>query len=61
MPDALCLVDARPTNSVTAEIQKLGRVMRRSPGKKFALVHDHGFYNYARHQSAIESFFAEGH
>ena len=41
-PAVLCLVDARPyRQAVIAQLQKLGRVMRASPGKEFGLVLDH--------------------
>ena len=50
VPDVLCLIGARPyRKSLAAHIQQIGRVMRPSPGKEFALVLDfagnvHGFY-----------------
>ena len=58
-PDALCLVDARPTMSLTSEIQKLGRVMRPAQGKTFALVLDHA-NNYLRHYDDLRDFFENG-
>ena len=38
VPDVLCGIDARPnTSSLTEVVQKLGRVMRASPGKDYGL------------------------
>ncbi len=60
VPDVLCLIGARPyRKSLAAHIQQIGRVMRPSPGKEFALVLDfagnvHGFYE------EMMDFFAEG-
>ena len=62
VPDTLCLVDARPLrSSVTAHIQKLGRVMRSSPetGKEFGLLLDHAG-NFLRHSAFTEQFWANG-
>ena len=42
VPDVLCGIDARPNSlSLAAVIQKMGRVMRYSPGKEYALWLDH--------------------
>ena len=42
VPDVLCGIDARPnSSSLAAVIQKMGRVMRYSPGKEYALWLDH--------------------
>ena len=60
VPDVLCLIGARPyRKSLAAHVQQIGRVMRPSPGKEFALVLDfagnvHGFYE------EMMDFFAEG-
>ena len=60
IPDALCLVIARPyRKAFMAHIQMLGRIMRKAEGKKIGLVLDFagnslGFYH------ETEKFFAEG-
>ena len=60
VPDALCLISARPyRKSLAAHIQQIGRIMRSSPGKEFGLVLDHAG-NYLRHSIATEAFWAEG-
>ena len=62
-PRALCLIDARPyRNSLAAHLQKLGRIMRTSPGKEFGLVLDHtgDGSNYRRFEDAAEDFWANG-
>ena len=60
VPDALCLVNARPyRKSLASHIQQLGRIMRPSPGKAFGLVLDHAD-NYRRHVDATEDFWASG-
>ena len=60
VPDALCLISARPyRKSLAAHIQQIGRIMRSSPGKEFGLVLDHAG-NYLRHAYATEAFWAEG-
>lgn len=42
VPDVLCGVDARPyRKSLSAQIQKMGRLMRPAPGKEFGLWLDH--------------------
>ena len=41
-PAASCLIMARPTKSLTVHIQMIGRVLRTAPGKKDALILDHG-------------------
>ena len=59
-PDAQILVDARCyRKSLMAQLQKLGRIMRPSPGKEFGLVLDHAG-NYIRFASALEEFWASG-
>ena len=59
VPDALCLVDARPYRQLMPQIQKIGRVMRSSPGKTFGLVLDH-CGNMSRHWDALHQFWAHG-
>ena len=60
VPDALCLISARPyRSSLAAHIQQLGRIMRPSPGKSFALVLDH-VGNFLRFADATEAFWAAG-
>jgi len=41
MPEANCLIMARPTKSLIYHIQALGRVLRVAPGKENALILDH--------------------
>ena len=60
VPDARCLIAARPyRRSVSAHIQQLGRVMRPAPGKEFGLILDH-CENYLRFAERTEKFWAEG-
>ena len=60
VPDALCLISARPyRKSLTGHIQQIGRIMRASPGKEFGLILDHSG-NFLRHAIATESFWAAG-
>ena len=60
VPDILIGVDARPLRkSLSNHIQKLGRVMRSSPGKKQVLWLDHAG-NYLRFQADTDRIFAEG-
>ena len=60
VPDALCLVSARPyRKSVASHIQQLGRIMRAYPGKEYGLVLDHAG-NYLRHADAVEEFWLRG-
>lgn len=41
LPAIECIIDAAPTASLGRHLQKIGRVMRTSPGKSRAVVHDH--------------------
>lgn len=41
MPQADCLIIARPTKSLNYHLQAIGRVLRPSPGKENALILDH--------------------
>ena len=60
VPDALCLISARPyKSSLASHIQQLGRVMRASPGKEFALLLDHAG-NYLRFAYQLEHFWDIG-
>lgn len=60
VPDALCLISARPySKSFTAHIQQIGRIMRASPGKDFGLVLDHA-QNYSRWFGDTEDFWVNG-
>ena len=60
IPDALCLVVARPyRKSLSGHIQMLGRIMRPSPGKSFGLVLDHAS-NFLRFAAPTEYFFEHG-
>ncbi len=55
VPDILCGIAARPyRKSLSSHIQMIGRAMRSSPGKQFALWLDHcgnylGFYDQTEH------------
>jgi len=40
-PNASCMIDALPTNSLIRHVQKVGRVVRRAEGKKNAIILDH--------------------
>jgi len=40
-PEAACMIDAAPTQSLILHVQKTGRVLRTAPGKKDALILDH--------------------
>jgi DNA repair protein RadD len=42
VPALECVVLARPTKSLALYLQMVGRVMRTSPGKQVARIHDHG-------------------
>ena len=60
VPDVLCLIAARPyRKSFAAHIQQIGRVMRISPGKEFALLLDHAG-NYLGFYDDMQEFFARG-
>ena len=60
VPDALCLIAARPyRKSVASHVQQLGRIMRSAPDKAFGLVLDHGG-SYLRLAEQAERFWAEG-
>lgn len=60
VPDILCGVSCRPyRKSLSGHIQSLGRVMRPSPGKEFALWLCHSG-NYLRFADDTASFFANG-
>lgn len=41
MPQADCLIMARPTRSLNFHLQALGRILRIFPGKEYALILDH--------------------
>ena len=59
-PDILCGIDARELRrSLTEHIQKMGRVMRSSPGKEFALWIDHT-RNYVGFYGPMLDFFLQG-
>lgn len=54
-PEASCLIDCQPTKSLMRHVQKGGRVLRKHPDKKFAIILDHagnmqrnGFYEDAQ-------------
>jgi len=60
VPDILCGIAARPyRKSLSGHIQMLGRAMRSSPGKTFALWLDHAG-NYARFAKDVEDIFENG-
>ena len=60
VPDALCMISARPyRKSLQSHIQSLGRIMRSSQDKSFGLLMDHAG-NYLRHAEATERFWAQG-
>ena len=60
VPDVLCVISARPyRKSLSSHIQQLGRVMRPSPGKEFALWLDHAG-NLMRFWSDQQHLFAHG-
>ena len=60
VPDALCLVVARPyRKSLQSHIQLLGRIMRISDGKHYGLVIDH-VGNYRRHYRDTMEFWDNG-
>lgn len=41
VPEASCLIDCQPTHSLMRHVQKGGRVLRKHPGKVFAVILDH--------------------
>ncbi len=60
VPDVLCGIAARPyRKSFSSHIQQIGRVMRPSPGKDFALWLDHGG-NILRFWQDQQELFANG-
>mgnify|MGYP000231655651 CR=1 FL=1 len=60
VPDVLCGIAARPyRKSFSSHIQQIGRVMRTSPGKEFALWLDHGG-NIMRFWQDQQELFANG-
>lgn len=60
VPDVMVGISARPfTKSLSSHIQQLGRVMRPSSGKEFALWLDHSG-NYIRFQDDWESIYSDG-
>lgn len=60
VPDVMVGVSARPfSKSLSSHIQQMGRVMRSSPGKDFALWLDHSG-NYLRFQEDWEEIYANG-
>ena len=60
VPEAMCLLDARPKRKDAAGvIQKHGRIMRPATGKTQALVID-AARNFLRFSRTIEQFYADG-
>jgi superfamily II DNA or RNA helicase len=60
VPDILCGISCRPyRKSLSGHIQQLGRVMRPSPGKEFALWLDHAG-NFLRFHADTQEFFCNG-
>jgi superfamily II DNA or RNA helicase len=60
VPDVMIGVSARPfSKSLTSHIQQMGRVMRGSPGKEFALWLDHSG-NYLRFKDDWEDVYNNG-
>lgn len=60
VPDILCGIAARPyRKSLSGHIQQIGRVMRPSPGKDYALWLDHSG-NFLRFRADTEEVFATG-
>ena len=60
VPDVMIGVSARPfSKSLSSHVQQLGRVIRRHPGKEFALWLDHSG-NYLRFQEDWEQVYADG-
>lgn len=60
VPDVLCLISARPyRKSFSSHIQQIGRAMRASPGKEYALVLDH-CGNFTGFLDRMDEFFANG-
>ena len=60
VPDVMCGIDARPNRGSLAEvIQKMGRVMRSSPGKEYGLWLDHA-ENVLRWYDEIDEFWGDG-
>jgi superfamily II DNA or RNA helicase len=41
LPEVSCAILCRPTNSLSLHLQQLGRVLRLSEGKRFAVILDH--------------------
>ena len=59
-PDTICMVDAGPLReSLKTHIQKIGRIMRTSPGKEAALLIDHAG-NFVRFMDRANLFFQTG-
>ena len=58
-PATRIMIDAQPTRSFRLHIQKIGRIMRTSPGKERATLIDHAG-NYLAFYHAMQSFFAAG-
>lgn len=60
VPDVLCGISARPyRKSLSSHIQQMGRVMRSSPGKTFALWMDHSG-NALRFRDDVAEIFQDG-
>lgn len=60
VPDVLCGISARPfKKSLSSHIQQMGRVMRSSPGKEFALWIDHSG-NYLRFRNDWDEVYYSG-
>lgn len=60
VPDILCGISARPyRKSLSKHIQQLGRVMRKYPGKEYALWLDHSG-NYLRFLADMNDLFENG-
>ena len=58
-PATKIMIDAQPTRSFRLHIQKMGRIMRTSPGKERATLIDHAG-NYLAFYRAMQAFFAAG-
>lgn len=60
VPDVMVGVSARPfSKSFSSHVQQMGRVMRSSPGKSFALWLDHSG-NYLRFREDWEAIYSDG-
>lgn len=60
VPDIMCGIDAHPwRKSLSSVVQQIGRAMRTSPGKEYALWLDHA-QNCLRHRDRLMNFWSEG-